>query len=94
MLVHGDKGKMNILKEKIKVEFDIPVYYPPNYTLIEIPTNKKIPISIEKNFIQKFVNLETETQPINLCLNIEKDSEEKVIVKSIQHIDKPNEKIQ
>lgn len=94
MLVHGDKGKMNILKEKIKAEFEIPVYYPPNDTLIEIPTNKKIPILVNKNLIQKFVDLEVETQNINLCFDIEKDSEEKVIVKSIQQIDRPNDKVQ
>ncbi|KAL7749081.1 hypothetical protein RI367_005486 [Sorochytrium milnesiophthora] len=39
MLVHGERHKMTILKADIQHEFNVPVYDPPNHTVVSIPCN-------------------------------------------------------
>lgn len=52
VLVHGEKGKMSILKEKIHNEFNIPCYDPANAQIIQISTDVDIPLKVQDNTIK------------------------------------------
>lgn len=57
MLVHGEKARMNILRENILKEFNIPVYMPYNGCLLSIPCDDQISIEFEKKLLQEKIDL-------------------------------------
>ena len=38
LLVHGEKQKMKVLAENVETKLQVPCFYPPNHSCIEIPT--------------------------------------------------------
>lgn len=46
LLVHGERGKMGVLKNRITRELGIPCYDPPNGATVTIPTRPFIPVGI------------------------------------------------
>ncbi|ORD95112.1 Cleavage and polyadenylation specificity factor subunit [Enterospora canceri] len=83
VLVHGDKSRMQSLKNKIDEELGIPVYHPANGVMIEIPRQRNVAVRVKRELIEKHVILDQNEQEIDLCLEVEKEGE-KVVVKSIQ----------
>lgn len=53
LLVHGEKGRMKVLKKKIEKELNIPTYYPANGTVINIPLSNTVKLEIPNNLIKK-----------------------------------------
>ena len=40
LLVHGEKPKMKILAEKVESVLQVPCFYPPNHSVLDVPTLK------------------------------------------------------
>eukprot|EP01119_Soliformovum_irregulare_P024145 TRINITY_DN8587_c0_g1_i1.p1 TRINITY_DN8587_c0_g1~~TRINITY_DN8587_c0_g1_i1.p1 ORF type:complete len:618 (-),score=188.31 TRINITY_DN8587_c0_g1_i1:202-1953(-) len=53
LLVHGEKGKMHFLKEKIIEKFDIGCFDPPNGTTIFISTSHRVPVDISTGVFKR-----------------------------------------
>jgi len=53
LLVHGEKGKMHFLKEKIIEKFGVGCFDPPNGTTIFINTSHAIPIDISNGIFKR-----------------------------------------
>eukprot|EP00842_Homolaphlyctis_polyrhiza_P003182 jgi/Hompol1/3865/HPOL_003396-RA len=53
MLVHGEKRKMELLKDRIRSELGIPCFDPANGATIYVPTELRIPVSISDELISK-----------------------------------------
>jgi hypothetical protein len=53
LLVHGEKGKMEILKEVIEREFRLPVFHPPNGLSVHIPLLNYLPLSLSHGLTEK-----------------------------------------
>lgn len=53
MLVHGEKGKMQFLKERIKTEFGIPCFDPANGEVLTINLTPSIPVDISRSLLDK-----------------------------------------
>jgi len=64
MLVHGEKGKMFFLKQKIIQKFQIPCFDPPNGTTVVIKTNYSLPIDLSLELIR--VKAEKRSYPMNI----------------------------
>jgi integrator complex subunit 11 len=54
MLVHGEKQKMAILKEKIEKEMGIPCFAPPNGYTVHIPTLRDVPIKVPMEIVDSW----------------------------------------
>jgi integrator complex subunit 11 len=54
MLVHGEKVKMQILKQRIMRELGIACYDPPNGMTIHIAITQHIPVDISKRLLDDF----------------------------------------
>ena len=46
LLVHGERGKMGVLKARITRELGVACYDPPNGATVTIPTRPFIPVGI------------------------------------------------
>ena len=53
MLVHGEAGKMEFLKEKIRSEFNLPCFNPANGETAHIPTMHNIPAEISVGLLKR-----------------------------------------
>lgn len=53
MLVHGEKGKMQFLKDRIHKEFGIPCFDPANGEVLTINLYPSIPIDIERSLLRR-----------------------------------------
>mmetsp|Transcript_38968 Transcript_38968/g.63137 ORF Transcript_38968/g.63137 Transcript_38968/m.63137 type:complete len:395 (+) Transcript_38968:3-1187(+) len=53
VLVHGEKGKMAFLKQRIVREFGISCYDPPNGTVVSIDTSLNIPVNIDQSLLKR-----------------------------------------
>lgn len=73
VLVHGEKSKMGVLKEKIKSEFGIECYDPANGQLINVPTEFEIPLDFKQNNLQTLQSFSSINLPLNLDFNDVKD---------------------
>ena len=63
MLVHGEKGKMQFLKERIKTEFGIPCFDPANGEVLTINLTPSIPIDISRSLIDQHLYIDTHSEP-------------------------------
>lgn len=52
MLVHGEKGKMQFLKDRIRTEFGIPCFDPANGEVLTIDLKPSIPIDISRTLLR------------------------------------------
>jgi integrator complex subunit 11 len=52
VLVHGEKGKMAVLKNKIIKELSLPCYDPGNGSTISVHTSKDIPVDIDTRLLR------------------------------------------
>ena len=53
MLVHGEEGKMQFLKNKIQTEFGVDCYMPANGETVTIHTDCKIPVDVSLNLLKR-----------------------------------------
>ncbi|PRP87546.1 putative cleavage and polyadenylation specificity factor [Planoprotostelium fungivorum] len=53
LLVHGEKGKMQFLKQKIVQKFNIPCFDPANGATVVIPTSTSIPVDISVSLLKR-----------------------------------------
>lgn len=53
MLVHGEEGKMQFLKGKIRTEFGIDCFMPANGETVTIQTECKIPVSLSLSMLKR-----------------------------------------
>lgn len=53
MLVHGEKGKMQFLKERIKNEFGIPCFDPANGEVLTINLTPSVPVDISRSLLSR-----------------------------------------
>ncbi|KAL6051630.1 Integrator complex subunit 11 [Balamuthia mandrillaris] len=53
ILVHGEKGKMQSLKQRVIREFGIPCFDPPNGTTVTIHTQPSIPVDLSRNLLKR-----------------------------------------
>jgi integrator complex subunit 11 len=51
VLVHGEKAKMAFLAEKIRLELQLPCYFPPNGQMLEIATHNPVPVLLSTRFL-------------------------------------------
>jgi len=56
LLVHGERGKMGVLKARITRELGIPCYDPPNGATVSIPTRPFIPVDISRKLLKRGLN--------------------------------------
>ncbi|KAL6121931.1 Cleavage and polyadenylation specificity factor subunit [Nucleospora cyclopteri] len=85
MLVHGDKQRMVSLKGLIQKEFNLPVFFPQNGIMIEIPSDKHVEIKLPMKNIEEIIDLQKQEQQLNLIIDVEKDGEE-LIGKTIKRL--------
>lgn len=57
MLVHGEKGKMAFLKQKIMQKFQIPCFDPANGTTVVINTTQLLPVDLSVHLLKKHLAL-------------------------------------
>jgi len=55
LLVHGEKGKMNFLKQKIKQEFGINCYDPPNGVCVPINTPHSVSVDVSNLLLKRHI---------------------------------------
>eukprot|EP01113_Clastostelium_recurvatum_P006652 TRINITY_DN13026_c0_g1_i7.p1 TRINITY_DN13026_c0_g1~~TRINITY_DN13026_c0_g1_i7.p1 ORF type:complete len:672 (+),score=126.31 TRINITY_DN13026_c0_g1_i7:248-2017(+) len=53
LLVHGEKGKMAFLKQRIIREIGIPCYDPPNGATVCIPTPMQVPVDLSVKLVKR-----------------------------------------
>jgi hypothetical protein len=61
LLVHGEKQKMAILKEKIHSELGLPCYDPANGQTVNIKTTRTIPATISKDLFNSIIKTDSST---------------------------------
>jgi integrator complex subunit 11 len=74
MLVHGEKQKMTILKEKIEKELGIPCFDPPNGATVIVPSNPIVPIEVSEHILGSWspAGLNRFTVKGSVCVSAEK----------------------
>lgn len=73
LLVHGDKSRMNVLKQTIEKELRLMVYMPENGNILKIPNSSPIPIRVLKEKLKTCAELDKAEQEITVLVDLEVD---------------------
>jgi integrator complex subunit 11 len=63
MLCHGEKGKMQFLKERIRTEFGIPCFDPANGEVLTINLTPSIPVDLSRSLLSRFSSTDGIQEP-------------------------------